>query len=343
MKICQVGDGQSIHIKRWAGWLREHGHEVSMVSLTPNGGDVGGCYDDWLQVIPIYGPLGYLRTGFQVRALIEKAQPDVVHGHFLSSAGFHSSLSKRPKIQTAWGSDIYVDAKIFLKRQCIKYAIKHSSIVLGECDHILNEVRGLVPKANVRKVIFGIDGELFRPQPIEHDKFTFLSVRSTGGVYSPLVIVQAFEGADMDAVLMMQEPMADAVPVKHYVKSRPDLDKKVIWYSRRAYEEMPSLINSADVGISLPVSDSTSQAMMECMVCGVPVIASDIPVNREWIDSTSGVLSPIDVTQLSLRMQLMMNADLTDMKTNARKKIIENADFETEMLKAERIYKEVVE
>lgn len=40
----------------------------------------------------------------------------------------------------------------------------------------------------------------------------------------------------------------------------------------------------ARVALSLPRSDATSVSLLESMACGLPVLASDLPANRQWID-----------------------------------------------------------
>ncbi len=349
MKIAMVGDANSIHIQRWSRYLKEHGHEISMVSLTPDLGDDGKCYDSRIYVRHKAGAFGYARTALAVRKILNKMDVDVIHGHYLTSSGFDVSLASRstPKIVSAWGSDVYIDSKVWEKRQAIKYALRHANMVLGESNHILGEVKKLAPRAKIAKVQFGIDTQLFKPQPIKHDKFTFLSVRATGGVYQGDLIVKAFEQANLDAILMMQEPLAGGFHIKDYCKSRPELDKKVVWYSRRAYSEIPQLLNSCDCGISFPTSDSTSQAMMECMSCGLPVIVSDIPVNREWIEHHVNGYIAKSVSGLRDQMRMIARIHegdgLKHISERARETIVEKAEFDTEMKKAEQIYKEVLD
>jgi glycosyltransferase involved in cell wall biosynthesis len=343
-RICQVGDGESIHIKRWSKWLSKKGHEVTMLSLTPDRGNDAQEYDSWVGLKPHRGRFGYSRTALAVRRKLAWMKPDIAHGHYLTGAGFFTSIAKhaQKRIVSAWGTDVYGDTKVWAKRQCVKWAIKHSDVTLGDSDHIVNAVKNLVPGVDARKVIFGIDTTLFKPGPIKHDRFRFLSVRATGVVYNPMVIVEGFERAALDAELFMQEPQASDFKVKDYVNSKPELAKKVSWYGRRSYDEMPKLYNSCDVGISLPSWDSSSTAMNECMACGVPVIASEIPQNHEWVDGINGVFSPIDADALAQAMRSIYTADLKEMKVKARQKIVADGDFDTEMGKAERIYNEVL-
>lgn len=347
-RLCLIGDGSSIHIRRWAGHFKSHGWSTIMVSLTRGAGEHPE-YDQVREVHPKTGALGYSRTALSVRKLVKSLEPDIVHGHYLTSAGFHTSLCASPnKVVSAWGSDLYKDSGDFLKRQCIRHAINRSSVCLADSEHLANECRKLSPGADVRKVIFGIDTEKFKPEPIEHDKFRFLSIRATSEIYNPMVIVKAFEKADIDAELWMFKPSPDAFNVYDYVRSRPELDQKVTWLDRRTYDQMPELYNSVDVGISMPSWDSSSTAMLECMSCGIPTILADIPQNREWDGPGTFMAEPKSVESLrgvmvTLHEQFQDKNLYRLVGQKAREPIQEKADFDTEMSKAERIYQEVLD
>ncbi|HEX9908543.1 MAG TPA: glycosyltransferase [Thermoplasmata archaeon] len=343
MRIGLVGVDGSIHIKRWSGWLRKHGHEVTMLSLTPHRDD-SRDYDSWVCVRPRSGKLGPVYTALALRKKVQEINFDLVHGHYLTGGGWYASMSgAKHIIVSAWGSDIYFDTKDFLKRQCVRYALRHSDVVLGDSDHILREVKKFAPRADARKVIFGIDTELFKPNPIRHDKFRFLSIRATASIYNPQTIISAFEEANLDAELWLFKPSAGSFDVYDYVKARPELDKKVIWLDKKPYDKMPELYNSVDVGVSIPSWDSSSTAVNECMACGVPVIVSNIPQNHEWVDMDRGVFTLIDASSLAEKMALVHGTVMTYMSANARKKVVQDGDFGSEMAKAERIYQEVLD
>jgi len=47
-------------------------------------------------------------------------------------------------------------------------------------------------------------------------------------------------------------------------------------------------IQRSRVSVSVPTSDATSVSVLESMACGLPIIASDLPANRQWIAPGAG-------------------------------------------------------
>ncbi|MBI3857267.1 MAG: glycosyltransferase, partial [Planctomycetes bacterium] len=58
-------------------------------------------------------------------------------------------------------------------------------------------------------------------------------------------------------------------------------------------EKIPDHLAAGDIYVTCSRSDSASLGLLEAMASGLPVVASDIPANREWIaDGQSGWLFP---------------------------------------------------
>ena len=71
---------------------------------------------------------------------------------------------------------------------------------------------------------------------------------------------------------------------------------------------MAAVLARSQLSISVPQSDATSVSVLESMACGLPVIASDLPANREWLAPAMLVPSG-DVGALAERWQALLADD----------------------------------
>jgi glycosyltransferase involved in cell wall biosynthesis len=76
--------------------------------------------------------------------------------------------------------------------------------------------------------------------------------------------------------------------------------QQVRFHGRLDDASMLALMQRCRASISVPTSDATSVSVLESMACGLPIIASDLPANRQWIDERGGWLVPVrDITALT--------------------------------------------
>jgi glycosyltransferase involved in cell wall biosynthesis len=59
--------------------------------------------------------------------------------------------------------------------------------------------------------------------------------------------------------------------------------------------ELPALLRSCNVYVSMPITEGVSASLFEAMACGCYPIVSDLPANRFWIaHGDNGCLVPVD-------------------------------------------------
>ena len=105
--------------------------------------------------------------------------------------------------------------------------------------------------------------------------------------------------------------------------------------------------NIADVYVSTSLSDAgIAASTAEAMACGLPAIVTDFGENSKWVlDGQNGFLFPLsnaDVLAEKLIFVLKNKKWREKAGYLSRKIIVENNDYEKEMLKMEKLYQEVM-
>jgi len=92
------------------------------------------------------------------------------------------------------------------------------------------------------------------------------------------------------------------------------LQDKVHFAGRVDHDDMPAYLNAADIYVSTGFTDGNAVSLLEAMACGLPVVVSDIPANRDWIKSgENGLLINIgdyDAVRNAINKHLRKNPDL---------------------------------
>lgn len=77
------------------------------------------------------------------------------------------------------------------------------------------------------------------------------------------------------------------------------------------YEEIPQLYSNSDLFVFPSLAESFGHPLVEAMACGLPIIASDIPICREICGKAAIYFSPLDPKDLAEKIVLLRNnADL---------------------------------
>lgn len=236
---------------------------------------------DWL------GRVGAARVA--VRAL----QPDLLHAHYITSYGYLGArvAGRIPLVLTAWGSDLLVTPfESRLKRWLTGWTLRRARLITGDSADLVEAARRYRPDGVLREIHWGVDLVRFRACSWQ-DKpgFEVVSLRSWAPNYRIDLILRAL------AQVRHQHPQVflhllgggpDEVALKH-LADELGLQSSVCFHGRLDDVGMAAVLARCKLSISVPASDATSVSLLEGMACGLAVIASDLPANRQWLPAQS--------------------------------------------------------
>jgi len=348
-RLCLVGDSGSVHLKRWAEHFAKD-NELLVVSDSPE--PIPNVRVE--QVFTMGAGIKNLRKVRTMRRLIREFNPDIVHGHYLTVGGLYAALSGGKRIVgSAWGSDIYYGPKRSVKeRMILKYVLRKCDFIFAGTKDMADGVREHGYKGDLAIFRFGVDPTVFkRTGPRSVTGFNVLSIRPCSKIYNPLVVLEGFRMGlpQMGSSLLWMFDFGNAIDEVHRaVDADPLLKERVRFLPRKPYGQMVEVYNGADIAVSIPNSDSAAASVLEAMACEVPVIASDIPAMREWIEEgATGYLTVIDPARVAdkMRKAYSVRVMLGPMGRRAREKVLDEKNqgtFESNISIAEDAYRKLM-
>ncbi len=301
LRIAIVGGARSIHTKRWATRLVEHGHSVRVYTLFPDLIQGVEVVDVFGRGIP--GGMGVRRLWRRHRltALFREFDPHLVQSFFLWPYGEWARLSGvRPVVQGAWGSDVFVIPQRSPKRRRqISRILADADAVTVNSASLAEGVIGLgAARDRVYEIGWGVDVDRFKGRDDGRlaeqldlvGRPIVLSTRGHKPIYNLDVIAEAVP-AVLDSVPEAAFLFMGHGPMTDQLRQRLDqlgvLDH--VRFRRFAEHELPAVFAASSVAVSIPSSDSgRPTSLLEAMASHLPVVLADIPGIRELVDQGEG-------------------------------------------------------
>jgi glycosyltransferase involved in cell wall biosynthesis len=364
MRICYVADASNIHTQRWVKYFADKGHEVHLISTTPFEGDNIGNIELYLlrRVRPririISALIDTLSCIVQIRKLVRKIKPDILHAHYISENGFLAALSGfHPLVLTGWGSDVLVQpqqSRIY--RYFVEFALKRADLITSDGENMIEEMIKLgADPDKINYLLHGVDTQEFNPQAKslkeEHEMFDsplVISARTLMPIYNLETLIQSVP------LVLAQIPKVKFVIAgdgsqKYYLGDLAQslgVLESVSFIGRIPRKELPYYLAAADVYVSTSLSDTTSVSLLEAMACGLAPVVTDVGDVRKWIKSgENGFIIPIKRPDLLAEkiICLLENGELREKMAKANRQLIEErADYEQEMGKMGKLYEELI-
>jgi len=363
MRVAFLAGANSIHAVRWIKYFAERGHEIIWISLAPPIDEAQGLtkrvifYE--LKPSPlsdINGPFAIRYLPFavgQLKKILKSNAPNLIHVHSAGTYGLVGTLANfHPLVLTPWGTDILLTSA--LKKPLVKFIVKNADAYTCDGENTSKKLVELgAGKNKIHLIRFGTDVEKFRPlaenrkQKIEN-RIRIISLRSLEPVYDIETLIKA-AAIVVKQFTKVEFILAGGGSQKEYLqKLAENLNlmrfNLIRFVGKVNNEELPSLLQTADIYVSTALSDSgLSSSTAEAMATALPVIVTDSGDNREWVDSEFVIPVKSPEVLAEKIITLIKNKNLAQ-KTGEknREKIESENNYYIEMTKVEKLYEKVI-
>jgi len=360
MKICFFAPGDSVHSLRWIDYFAQRGHEVHWVSIEAF--TVKCSHPILTHVLaPVKNELHQvIRATYELRSLLGKIKPDILHVHSAGRNGVVSVLTGfHPRVITAWGSEVLIAGKSMFLRPLVRSALSGADLITCDAEHMRRAMVEMgVDEKKISIIYFGTDTEKFSPKPRSGvlrselglvDDPTIISLRSLEPLYN------------VETLLTAARKVLDQVPHAFFIIVGDGSERKKLTQLARSLgiqdrvrftgrinnQHLPDYLCASDIYVSTSLSDAgLAASTAEAMACGLPVVVTNSGENALWIEENRGgyIVDVKDPNALAERLKrLLDNPGLRAKFGSFNRSIIEKRNnYRVEMSSMEKIYERMV-
>ncbi len=301
MRIALLADAGSVHTRRWAQGLESLGHSVRTWSQRPfPEGTVS------LLPAPRRARIELLSAVRQIRREVAAFHPDIVHAHYASSYGLLGALSgQTPLVISVWGADVecFPRSRGVATQALMRWILRHAQAVTSSSRY-LQDVTQRYTRKQIQVIPFGIDLNLFGPQPSHEGPVRFMINKALEPVYGIDTILQALAG--------VQGPWQARILGKgsaerelRELAGRLQLSGSVEFRGPVSARDLPQELAWADVGLYASRRESFGVAPLEMAALGRAAIAHRLGGLPEVIDEgrTGYLVEPGDMAAWHKHLQ----------------------------------------
>lgn len=357
MKICYLADANSVHTKKWVSYFAKEGHEIVVISL--GNGELEGAkvysfgFEDFDSASQVSKFLSYGSRISEVKKILAKEKPDILHAHYASSYGLIGSLvNYKPYVLSVWGSDVYLFPKSgYLQKKLIEYNLEKADVIMSTSKHMKKETK-LYTDKDIVLTPFGVDTEIFKPIEVEKvSDFTVGYIKALHKMYGIGYLIDAYADflklyPSLDSKLLIAGKGPDEGELRDQV-NKLGIGSHVDFLGFVSQEGVIETFNKMDVAV-FPSTESESfgVAAVEAGACGVPTIVSNVGgLPEATLPGKSSITVPMcqagPITDALVKLYEDENLRL-EMAKNARQYVLDNYKIEDNFAAVEKVYEDII-
>jgi glycosyltransferase involved in cell wall biosynthesis len=224
------------------------------------------------------------KAGFHYKKLLRENKYDFAHAFSGFPTGWLSyrSANKLPYIISLRGSDVpgeharlKFDYKIL--GPAFKVIWKKASAIVANSQGLKNRALNFMPSAKIDIIPNGVDTECFRPAQTtsESQKLRLITVGRLSVTKRVEILIEAIDILNRQSKIRLKIVGGGQLLQKlKQIVTENNLDNIIELTGRIDSEEMPQIYRQNDVFISASKMEGMSNAMLEAMASGLPIIAT---------------------------------------------------------------------
>jgi glycosyltransferase involved in cell wall biosynthesis len=287
-----------------------------------------------------------------LRTVFAEIKPDIVHAGPLQRVTFPVVLATDlPVVAASWGSDLLraaADDPVW--RDVAAFSLSRARGFLSDCAAVFDVASDLGYRGPHACIPWGVDVSRFCPEGTSTNVgpdggLVILSTRNWEEVYDVGTLATAF--ADLEPEVGAHLVLCGSGSEENQLRSileEATANGRVTWVGRVSQAELPDLYRGADLYVSTSKSDGSSVSLLEAMGCGRPVLVSDIPGNREWVDDAEHLFAVGDAAGLAASLRRFAALPPVEREASGRAgraRVLRDADWSKAPDKLARLYMEV--
>lgn len=257
---------------------------------------------------------------------IKEFNPDVVYSHFLYPSGKTAlSLSQLldAPVLVSLGESSFYHEKYYSKEQ-IKLDLDGFDSVItvsNQLKCLITERFGIY-KTNIVTYHNAVDTDRFRPLNKVHvrnklglpkDKIILIFIGSFDERKGSLRVIESIKGLKDVGIIFLGSGLKEPFGLQ------------VLFKGRVSPIDVSDYLGASDIMVLPTLAEGMSNALLEGMACGLPIISSDLPFNHEFLDASFSILvDPLNIDEIRAAIKMLASnpEKRNQMSTAARNKAL---------------------